>query len=102
MALETTAQKTVGFPGDVSNDPCADRHQARLREQLAFHIDVADRRRVLVEKVLHPARAVLQTVIAAAVLLSRELRLAVPWVRVASEEPKSPRPDLTLRGGSVR
>ena len=62
---------------------------ARLREQLAFHIDVADRRHILVEKVLHPARAVLQTVIAATVLLSRELRLAVPWVRVASEEPKA-------------
>ena len=52
VALETKAQKTVGLPGDVSNDPCAYRHQARLREQLAFHVDVADRRRVLVEKVL--------------------------------------------------
>ena len=102
VALETTAYKTVGLPGDVSKVPCADRHQVRLRQQLAFHIDVADRRRVLVENVFHAARAALQTVFAAPLLLSRALRLVVAWVRVASEESNAPSPGSLVKGGSVR
>ena len=52
--------RRLWLPGNVSNVQCADRRLARLRQQLAFHINVAARHRVLVEKVFHRARAVLQ------------------------------------------